>query len=59
MRDQMDKGNFAGIARARKHALAKESRPEANPIEPPHQVTLVPSLETKAMPAAVQTVVKL
>jgi len=59
MRDQMDKGDFAGIARARKHTLAKEGSPKANPVKATDKLPLMPRLDTKAMPAAVQTVVKL
>lgn len=49
----MDKGDFARIPGARKHAFAKESRPKANPVEPADQVALMPSFNTKAVTTAV------
>jgi len=53
MPDQMDKCDLARIPGARKHAFAKESRPEANPVESTDQVTLMPSFNTKAVTTAV------
>ena len=49
----MDKRDFAGIPGARKHAFAKESRPEANPVEPSDQTAFVPGFNTKAVTTAV------
>lgn len=49
----MDQGDLAGVPGARKHAFAKERRPEANPVEPTDQVTLMPSFNTKAVTTAV------
>lgn len=55
----MDEGDLAGIAGARKHALTKKRRPEANPIEAAYKLALMPSLHAKPMTAAVQPVIKL
>ena len=49
----MDKGDLAGIPRARKHALAKKGRAEANPIEPSDQIAFVPGFNAKSVTAAV------
>jgi hypothetical protein len=49
----MDKGDLARIPGTRKHAFAKESRPEANAVESTDQVTLMPSFDTKAVTTAV------
>jgi len=53
MRNQMDKGDLAGIPRARKHALAKKSCAKANPVEPTDQVTFVPRFNAKGVTTAV------
>src|SRR6202008_833022 len=53
-RDKMDKGDFAGVGRARKFAFGEERRADAKAIHATGELALMPGLDRMREPARVQ-----
>jgi hypothetical protein len=59
MRHEMNKGNFAGVARTGKHALTEESPANPHPVKATNQGLILPALNAMGHATTMQAVIKL